>query len=83
MMSEAKVIAIKVNVRRAFTCSGERNSETLSDTASRPVREALPFANAFKIMRIAAKVIRPCSSPRGSKPGVFVEYSVNDPFSFR
>ena len=83
MMSVPNVIAINVNVRRAFTCSGERNSETLSETASRPVREALPLANAFKIIRIAAKVIRPCSSPNGSNPAVFVAYSGNEPFIFR
>ena len=82
-MREDKVIAIQVNVRRAFTCSGERNSETLSDTASRPVREALPFAKAFKIIRMAAKVMSPCSSPSGSNPGVFVAYSGNEPLTFR
>ena len=82
-MRVANVIAIKVNVRRAFTCSGERKSETLSETASNPVRDALPFAKAFKIIRIAAKVIRPCSSPNGSNPGVFVAYSGNEPSTFR
>ena len=82
MMREPKVIAINVNVRRAFTCSGERNSETLSETASRPVSEALPFAKAFKIIRIAANVIRPCSSPSGSSPGVFVAYSGSEPSNF-
>ena len=82
-MSEPKVIAIIVNVRRALTCSGERNSETLSETASSPVREALPFANAFKIIRIAANVMSPCSSPSGSNPGASVAYSGNEPLTFR
>ena len=69
------------NVRRAFICSGDLKRGTLSETASRPVSDALPLAKAFKIISIAAKVNKPCSSPSGSSPGVWLEYCGSVPFA--
>ena len=39
-----------------------------------PVNDALPFANAFKISKIAATESSPCGSPIAIKPSVSREY---------
>ncbi|CAB4575353.1 unannotated protein [freshwater metagenome] len=56
-------------VRRAFTCSGDLKSATLSEIASRPVNEDPPFANARSRMNIAANVSNPWPSPTSIAPG--------------
>ncbi len=48
-----------IRTRRALRPSGGRNAPTASDTASMPVSDAPPFANAFSRMKIMAPVIRP------------------------
>ena len=53
------MVLIITKVLRAFTCSGDLNSETPSEIASRPVSEDPPFANARNKIKIAAKVNRP------------------------
>ena len=54
----------------AFTCSGDLNNGTLSEIASIPVSDALPFAKAFKISNAAAIVIKPWGSPIFTRPSV-------------
>ncbi len=44
---------------RALAPSGARNAPTASETASMPVSEEPPFANARSSVRIIAKLISP------------------------
>jgi hypothetical protein len=46
-------------VLRAFTCSGDLKSATLSEIASSPVNDDPPFANARSRINMAANVSKP------------------------
>ena len=54
---------------RAFRPSGGRNAPTASETASMPVSDAPPLANARSRMKIMAPLIRPSElEPRWYAP---------------
>ena len=57
-------------IRRALRPSGGRSALTALDTASMPVSEDPPLANARASVRMAAKAIRvPVPCPIGTVPG--------------
>ena len=78
-----KVALINIKVFLALLCSGSLNKATESEIASSPVKAALPLAKAFKINKIAARLNKPCGSPKGKSPGESVGYSGRVPVKLR